>query len=63
MKTFTAVVQVSWNRFEVEKIEAETFSRVRATTGILIAIYESNTHSDQYCTNLAAQMTKELQNA
>jgi hypothetical protein len=55
MRTFVTVTQVSANKFDVEKVNAETSSRVR-TKGILVSCWESSNQNDKYCFNLAEQM-------
>jgi hypothetical protein len=55
MKTFVTVTQISAKKFEVEKVTAETQSRVR-TKGILITAWESNKQNDEYCFKLANEM-------
>ena len=55
MTTFVTVTQVSATKFEVEKVNAETSSRVR-TKGILVSCWESSNQNDKYCFNLAEQM-------
>jgi hypothetical protein len=61
MKTFVTVTQHSSTQFDVEKVNAETQSRVR-TEGVLITAWESNEQNDKYCFELAELMTKELAN-
>jgi hypothetical protein len=59
MKTFVTVTQISGAKFDVEKVNAETSSRVR-TKGLLISCWESNRQNDKYCFELAEKMAKEL---
>jgi len=59
MNTFVTVTQVSATKFEVEKVNAESQSRVR-TKGILITCWESNQQNDKYCFELAEQMAKDI---
>ena len=59
MKTFVTVTQISATKFDVEKVSAETISRVR-TKGVLISYWESNPQNDKYCFELAEKMEKEL---
>jgi hypothetical protein len=59
MKTFVTVTQISATKFDVEKVSAETSSRVR-TKGLLVSCWESNQQNDKYCFELAEKMTKEL---
>jgi hypothetical protein len=61
MKTFVTVTQISATKFDVEKVSAETSSRVR-TTGLLVSCWESSRQNDKYCFELAEKMTKELNN-
>lgn len=55
MKTFITVTQISASKFDVEKVNAETQSRVR-TKGIMITCWESNEQNDKYCFDLADKM-------
>ena len=56
MTTFVTVTQISATKFDVEKVNAETQSRVR-TKGILITAWESNEQNNKYCFQLAEQMS------
>jgi hypothetical protein len=57
MTTFVTVTQVSATKFDVEKVQAESQSRVK-TKGVLISCWPSNQQNDTYCFNLAEQMNK-----
>jgi hypothetical protein len=59
MNTFVTVTQISATKFDVEKVNTETSSRVR-TKGLLVSCWESNQQNDKYCFELAEKMTKEL---
>jgi hypothetical protein len=61
MKTFITVTQISATKFDIEKVNAETSSRVR-TKGLLISVWESNKQNDIYCFELAAKLSDELNN-
>ena len=59
MKTFVTVTQISATEFDVEKVNAETSSRVK-TKGLLVSCWESNKQNDKYCFELAENMANEL---
>ena len=61
MKTFVTVTQISAKKFDVEKVKAETQSRVR-TRGVLVSVWESNIENDKYCFELAEKMARDLEN-
>lgn len=56
MRTYVTVTLVS-DRYEVQKVDAETLSRVR-TKGTTVTIWESNDQNDEYCELLARLMNE-----
>lgn len=61
MNTYTAVVQIGANTFDVFKFSAPTKSSLYPQTskrGIAVAIFESNAQNDKYCFSLCEQMNE-----
>lgn len=61
MKTFSTVIQIASNKFDVFKFQAETSKAIYPQTnkkGITIHVCESNDQNDKYCFELAKNMNK-----
>lgn len=59
MKTYTTVIQIEANKFDVFKFNANTQKAIYPQSkekGITVAIFESTEQNDKYCFELATKM-------
>jgi len=62
MTTFTTLIQISANKFDIFKFNAESQSRLYPQTskvGVTLAIRESNKENDSYLFLLAEKMNNQ----